>query len=507
MLEVALNRFMKHCVDALHVSRTPDEVRFVLAAALCALAPEAVPLTLSDVTSVSVVQQSLDELLQEAGNRPELSRAFVRRHYRQWAALLLGSVLRDWISAFTQAQRADLFEPYFLLAPPREALEAIAAALGSDGSVEGIVQGEQVWQRGPAQQRGACCANLLREMQRQHMFKVLFAAEAVLQLPQSSLGASVAASSEALVALVVALPARLANLTRGEGPRSLAPQAFYSSIVEQLMEALQTAQQIQHPNAAPSPLQHLGAMLLARIARLGHFGAVLPSLLAAHTREGGGHCSSAAALLADVPPGAHEPILEVIPSEQARVKWCGVVLKTSLVLGWAGLTDVLYCTLLNAIRIPLSHCSLPLQPPTAASHDSDTHDMCPAALLTMHVDHRCSGDAADGPQPRRVFSYLVRALWDYYKASCHIYASHTMLHRLPARIGADNHRFNSKLNACSKRRLLGVCFPPSPHTKSYDAAAPRYGKPSHATPCHTTPHRSDLLHPTTPPNPLCRTPP
>jgi hypothetical protein len=271
---------------------------------LCALVADVPMPPLSEAPVVLAVHQCLSELVAAARSREELASAFSRSVYSRWAALLLGPVLRDWVAAFTSAQRGALFEAHFLRAPPRAALEAIATALSGDGAAMDATSPHQ---------RATCCAALLGEMVKRNRFTSLFADACSENAPPdgqpaaygAAYGPADAADAEALVSLLVALPARFANALRGAPPRSIAPARFYEALCEQLLAAVALAKP-----PAVALLLSFGGVLLARIARVGQAAAFLPPLLAAHRRERSGCASCPARLMTEILPGALEPVLE-----------------------------------------------------------------------------------------------------------------------------------------------------------------------------------------------------
>ncbi|KAL3906716.1 MAG: hypothetical protein SGPRY_010447, partial [Prymnesium sp.] len=224
--------------------------------------------------------------------REDMRKTFVRSHYAAWAKLMLSPLVRGWIAAFTHEERVTLVDSIFLTAPAREAMEALA---------DGLEEAADPPSDDSPHHRASFCAALLNRMVRSRRLEALFA-ELPNSWERSSRGAE-EAEAEALVSLIMAIPPRLANLLRAAPPSELGAEQWYCAVFEQLFCVLPPRLLSPAEEAGvhedPSLLELLAARLLARIARVGHFGAIFPQLI---------QCS--ARLLALTPRGALEPLLE-----------------------------------------------------------------------------------------------------------------------------------------------------------------------------------------------------
>ena len=122
------------CSRVLHETREPEAAKLALGAVLyvvdASIATSPAPLPTGGGPDVAAVAHQLMQVVElSSGRRSELAAAFVRQHYSRWAATLFGPALNNWLGALTSAQVQELFDSHFLRAPPREAIEAIGAAL------------------------------------------------------------------------------------------------------------------------------------------------------------------------------------------------------------------------------------------------------------------------------------------------------------------------------------------------------------------------------------------
>ncbi|KAL1519747.1 hypothetical protein AB1Y20_023255 [Prymnesium parvum] len=273
-MEAALAALVREASRLARSTRDPHELLAALHAVLHVFLrpPPPAPAACATAAAAPLLRAAAAAAREASGAEEALAAVFVRSHYGAWSALLLGPVRREWSAALTREQWREAVEPAFVRAPPREALEALAAALEAGG--EG---GEE------ARRRAECVGALLCRMVRERRLEALFAEWAA--------AARDAADVDALAALLLALPSRTANLLRAAPPAALEPPAFYAALCEQLLAALPSPPPPApplppplpppHPPASPPPppLELAAAVLFGRIARLGAFRALLPALL------------------------------------------------------------------------------------------------------------------------------------------------------------------------------------------------------------------------------------
>ena len=294
----ACNRVLSH-------SNNPTVVQHALAAMLCVVDPTADFLQLGCAADepagdgVETLKAHLaDVLCLSTSRRVALTRvAMERKIYARWTATLLGIGLHTWRGALTSEQAALLFDSHFLRAPPREALEALTDALGLASEHEHDVPGEPRRGGSAAERRVAVLVQLLAAMVKAHRLRVLVEEHLnrPLPVPASTSAVSPACTldgqdDDTLVALLVTLPSRVSNAVRSAPAAILAPQAYYRTVVGEMLLALANARDaaLTKERAAVSEAQPskcspraraFAGRLLGRIARLGHFRGVLPLLL------------------------------------------------------------------------------------------------------------------------------------------------------------------------------------------------------------------------------------
>ena len=305
------------CGRTLRETRDLEAAKVTLSAMLRLLDPSAVlplPPSSSSADAAHMMDQVHATFTAGQHTAHELSIAFLRNHYRRWAATLLADGLRNWRGALTAAQARELFDSQLLLAPPREALEALGAALhrcgGSDGSDSSSDATSAYLEASHASVLVGLLASLLREGRVRCFWDTLAATP-----PPSAgrLAASEEDEDEAVCSLLVALPSRVANALRAAPPAALAPTAFYRTLVRELIAAYERRVVVSgvvvgvgEAAAAGLSARAVGTagMLLGRLARLGHFGVVLETIvdsIAANDEDdaaGGGTSSSSHGLAA-----------------------------------------------------------------------------------------------------------------------------------------------------------------------------------------------------------------
>ena len=338
------------CGRTLRETRDLEAAKVALGAMLRLLDPNAV-LPLSPSSSSADAAHMMDQVHATftAGQHTahELSIAFLRNHYRRWAATLLADGLRNWRAALTSAQARELFDSQLLLAPPREALEALGAALhrcgGSGGSSDATSTSLEA-------SHASVLVGLLASMLREGRVRCFWDTLAATPPPTAGrLAASEEEEDEAVCSLLVALPSRVSNALRAAPPAALAPSAFYRALVSELLAAYErrvvvsgavvggavvSGAVVSGGEAAAVGLSAravgTAGMLLGRLARLGHFGVVLEMIVdsmaanGADDAAGGGSGSShglACQLLAALPAFASEAALEagVLLAARGRV--------------------------------------------------------------------------------------------------------------------------------------------------------------------------------------------
>ena len=305
-MEAASGSLTAACARVLRETRDPSAAAQALSAVLALLDPSHSPAPReSDTSECLQIEALLDEALQ-LEPRTALSRAFVWHHYSRWAATLLDAGLVNWRAALTSAAARSLFDSHLMAAPPREALEALVAALGTPSERAPSAQYPHAHER-----RMASCASLLAEMVTAQRVRQALIEHLAVMTPAAGGGASAAADDDALVSLLVALPARVANATRAAPPAPLAPVSFYRTLTDDLLRAI--SQTRGTAARMPPRARSLGGALLGRVARLGHFRTVLAALPLS-TGDAAGRWGD---LLAALPAGSLEAAVEAGVSHAA----------------------------------------------------------------------------------------------------------------------------------------------------------------------------------------------
>ena len=292
-VKAAAGALSTRCARTLAETLDLTVAKYTLAAMLCALHPQAeVPadanggaMTPSDIAAI---KELLSSALGAAGSRQGLARA-VMSHYSHWATVVLDVGMLNWRHALMTAEAEVLFDGHFMCVPPREALEALLAALSSTAEAESVEQGDGPvgtsftsgisGGRTAAQRRTACCVALLKALL--HKGRIARLLEEHCSERAGAGGAAAwEADNESLVALVVSVPVRVSNALRRAPPSALAPGAFYRSLIEILLKVM-----AKRAGSSSERAQSVCGTLLARIGRQGCFRDVLPLLLG--RRDGG----------------------------------------------------------------------------------------------------------------------------------------------------------------------------------------------------------------------------
>lgn len=289
-----LHRLVKEASLLLSSSEEPAEARLALQLVVNLLlphSPPSLPPPPYTAASTSALRCHAEVWQASEGSeaREDVRKTFVRSHYAAWAKLMLSPLVRGWIAAFTHEERVTLVDSIFLAAPAREAMEALA---------DGLEEAADPPSDDSPRHRASFCAALLNRMVRSRRLEALFA-ELPNSWERSSRGAE-ETEAEALVSLIMAIPPRLANLLRAAPPSELGAEQWYCAVFEQLFCVLLPPRNLSPAEEAgahedPSLLELLAARLLARIARVGHFGAIFPLLMG---------CRRSPTLLARAPPFA-----------------------------------------------------------------------------------------------------------------------------------------------------------------------------------------------------------
>ena len=284
------------CARTLRNTHDPDVAALVFSAILALVDPQyEPPPTSGDIEECTAITEYLDETLR-LEPRSSLSAAFARHHYARWAATLLDVGLLNWRAALPAAAVSTIFDGQVLRAPPREALEALVTALGTPSELESPLHDHRAHER-----RMSTCASLVASMLRSQRVRLLLVEH--LQAARHSDD-----DDEALIALLVTLPTRVANALRAPPPAVLAPAPYYAALTTNLLEAILA-------NGGPSKRMpphgaSFGGKLLGRIARLGHFASVLPALCATDGHRAVDGSSHSTVLIAAMPAGSVEAAVE-----------------------------------------------------------------------------------------------------------------------------------------------------------------------------------------------------
>eukprot|EP00965_Chrysotila_dentata_P056294 1867650-Pleurochrysis_carterae.AAC.1 len=198
--------------SAVRAATEPEQIVDVLSAVRCILVPAIHEQEMSDTAHPALVQRLRSFLELSQASRTESLNIFLHRHHQHWCALLLGPIARDWAAALTQKQLHELMYSHFVNSPPRDALEAIAAALQPTSGDRG---GQQI----DRHQASICSAILLLLCEQRRMHALfLEMLETKTTSTKRAIQKALSAEDDALVSLLCALPDRLANRLQVQPP-------------------------------------------------------------------------------------------------------------------------------------------------------------------------------------------------------------------------------------------------------------------------------------------------